>query len=274
MIYCELKDRDFRRFSSLMYECCRVNLHAGKKLLVQSRLNKRLRQLGLPDFGAYWEYLQEHDEEVAAMVDCLTTNHTRFFREPRHFDFLEKRVFPQLRERGEGNIRIWSAGCSSGDEPYTLAIVLSEAIEDVRSRNALILATDISRRMLERAREGVYSKERIADVPPDLRMKHFDTVEGDGKGDLSFKVKRSLSDLVRFRALNLTGQWPMKREFDVILCRNVMIYFDRDTQNKLIDRFWHILKRDGVFIMGPCESLAGRACKFKFLEPSVYAKIA
>ncbi|MDY6796635.1 MAG: protein-glutamate O-methyltransferase CheR [Actinomycetota bacterium] len=272
MIICELKDRDFQCISSFVYERYRINLHAGKKMLVQHRLNKRLRELGISDFRTYWEYLQEYGEEVVAMVDCLTTNHTKFFREPDHFDCLRKRVFPLLREREEGGIRIWSAGCSSGEEAYSLAIVLCEAIEDVENRDALILATDISQRMLERARGGVYSKSSIADIPPDLRMKYFDPVDVERNGELMFKVSRNLCDMVRFRTLNLAGQWPMKRKFDVILCRNVMIYFDHDTQKELVDRFWNILKHGGVFIVGHCESLMGKMGKFKYQEPTVYVK--
>ncbi|MBN2027255.1 MAG: protein-glutamate O-methyltransferase CheR [Actinobacteria bacterium] len=273
MFACELEEEDFWRISSLMYRCCRVNLHEGKKTLVQSRLNKRLRALGLEDFNAYWQYMLDNEEEVVAMVDCLTTNHTHFFRGPEHFDFLSKRIFPALRERKEDSIRIWSAGCSSGEEPYSLAMALVETIEDVDTKDALVLATDISRKALERAKRGVYGKNEVYKVPPELRIKYFDFIRDEESGEMLFKVKDVLARLVRPRFLNLVDQWPMKHPFDVILCRNVMIYFDRETQRELIKSFWRALKPGGILIVGHCESLAGMMSRFEFLCPTIYSKI-
>lgn len=274
MLGCELDDRNFRRISALMYECCRVNLHEEKKTLVESRLNKRLRELSLKDFNAYWEYLQESEKEVVAMVDCLTTNHTQFFRGPEHFDFLEKKVFPRLRESREGGIRIWSAGCSSGQEPYSLAMSLCEAIGDVRERDALILATDISRKALEQAKAGIYDGHEVEAIPLGLRMKYFELTRNEENREVLYRIKDEVRRLVRFRFLNLMDRWPMKRPFDVILCRNVMIYFDRGTQMELIGHFWRALKPGGILVVGHCESLAGMMSRFEFLCPTVYSKRA
>lgn len=273
MVFSEIDDKEFQQISSLMYECCRVNLHEGKKTLVQSRLNKRLRQLGLADFRDYFAYLREHDEEILAMVDCLTTNHTQFFRGPEHFEFLKTRICPRLRQADGERIRIWSAGCSSGEEAYTIAMVLKDSIEDLGSRDALILATDISRQSLDRARHGIYQKQGLGQVPPELRMRYFDIVEGAEPGRADFRVKEEIAKLVRFRFLNLATDWPMIHPFDVIFCRNVMIYFDRDSQKELIERFWRVLKPGGFLVVGHCESLTGMMHEYAFVQPTIYRKL-
>lgn len=266
----ELGDGEFRRISTLAYEEARLNLHQGKKLLVQNRLRKRLRALGLPGFKEYLRFLEDNPEEVRTMVDCLTTNFTRLFREQEHFDFLREEVIPWLNASGFERIRFWSAGCSSGEEPYSLAIYLREYLEEVDDRDVLILATDISLRALSRAREGVYREDQLADVPAAWKFKYFRKCRLNGEN--CFRVTPELARLIRFRYLNLVGDWPMRGLFQVILCRNVMIYFDKATQQELVGRFHRYLVPGGYFFVGHSESLTRIRHPFRYCRPSVYRK--
>ncbi|MBN2028041.1 MAG: protein-glutamate O-methyltransferase CheR [Actinobacteria bacterium] len=265
-----LRDREFRLISGIVYDRCRLNLHKGKKALVQSRLSKRLRSLGIENFREYLDYVQENDAEFSIMLDCLTTNYTGFYREPQHFEFLTEVVFPQLDLAEQERIRFWSAGCSSGEEAYSVAIEMKKGLSDIEKKDTLILATDISTRMLDVARTGVYEKDRLANCPPDV-LRSFFAHFGPEKGVL-YRVRPEVAGLVRFRHLNLVGPWPMKRPFDVIFCRNVMIYFDKATRRELVHRFWEALKPGGILIVGHCESLASIEHAFEFLSPTIYMK--
>ena len=266
----ELGEKEFRRISSMAYDIARLNLHEGKKLLVQNRLSKRLRALGLSGFREYLEYLEENPEEVRTMVDCLTTNFTRLFREPEHFDFLREEVIPWLESLPEKRIRLWSAGCSSGEEPYSIAIFLREHMQDLETRDLLILATDISVRALSKAREGLFREEQLRDCPSQWRLKHFTRTRAGG--ETYYRVSPAVSRLIRFHYLNLADPWPMRGPFHVIFCRNVMIYFDRDTQQELVHRFHDYLVPGGYFFVGHSESLARIRNPFKYRKPSIYQK--
>lgn len=272
MIEYELGEREFRQISSLAYRIARLNLHEGKKLLVQNRLSKRLRALGIGSFKEYLDYLESNPDELRLMVDCLTTNFTRLFREPEHFEFLREEVIPWLESLPEKRIRLWSAGCSSGEEPYSIAIFLREHMQDLEARDLLILATDISVKALSRAREGVYREDQLRDCPAQWRHKYF-TRFRDG-GEKYYRVSPSISRLIRFHYLNLADPWPMKGPFHVIFCRNVMIYFDRETQEELVHRFHDYLVPGGYFFVGHSESLARIHNPFKYCKPSVYQKVA
>uniref|UniRef100_UPI00257D4DDD CheR family methyltransferase n=1 Tax=Candidatus Solincola tengchongensis TaxID=2900693 RepID=UPI00257D4DDD len=193
----ELEREEFLRISTLAYEAARLNLHEGKKLLVQNRLRKRLRALGLSGFKEYLIYLEENPEEIRTMVDLLTTNFTRLFREREHFDFLRDEVFPWLNASGFERIRLWSAGCSSGEEPYSLAVYLREYLDGVDQKDVLILATDISLRALSKAKEGLYREEQLRDVPAQWKFKYFRKCRSNGES--CFRVTPELSRLVRFR---------------------------------------------------------------------------
>jgi chemotaxis protein methyltransferase CheR len=263
----ELTDTQFEQISAMTYKLCGINLHDGKEGLVKGRLMKRLRQL---DIGSFDEYLRfvEHDksrEELTAMIDALTTNKTSFFRESQHFDFLRDQVLPELRSKGNP-IRIWCAGCSSGEEPYTLAIVLREAIPELDKIDARILATDISTRVLKTAREGMYDPAHVSDIPADLRQRYFDVVPG------GYRVKPSLSSIVQFARLNLMEPWPMKGHFNAIFCRNVMIYFDKPTQKTLVQRFWDCLQPGGYLFVGHSESINAWASEYRYVRPATYVK--
>lgn len=268
----ELGEREFRKISSMAYQIARLNLHQGKKLLVQNRLSKRLRALGIPSFREYLEYLEANPDEVRTMVDCLTTNFTRLFREPEHFEFLREEVIPWLESLPEERIRLWSAGCSSGEEPYSIAIFLREHMRDLDARDLLILATDISVKALTRAREGVYREDQLRDCPAQWRLKYFTRFKSGGENH--FRVSPAISRLVRFHYLNLADPWPMKGPFQVIFCRNVMIYFDRDTQEELVHRFHDYLAPGGYFFVGHSESLARIKNPFRYRKPSIYQKVA
>lgn len=266
----DLTDAQFEQISAMIYKLCGINLHDGKAGLVKGRLMKRLRNLDIPSFEDYLRFVEEDSsrEELTAMVDALTTNKTSFFREAQHFDYLRDEVLPKLRARG-GPLRIWCAGCSTGEEPYTLAIVLREAIPDLDRMDARILATDISTRVLKIAREGVYSPDILSSIPPEQRQRYFEPAGGASHG---FHVKSSLSSLVQFARLNLMETWPMKGRFDVIFCRNVMIYFDKPTQQNLVSRYYDYLQPGGHLFVGHSESLNAWAHQYRYVRPAVYAK--
>jgi len=271
----ELTDAQFERISQLVRKLCGINLHTGKRELVKARLSKRLRSLGLSSFGDYVDFVQ-HDRtgnELTAMLDAISTNLTSFFREPAHFEYLARSVIARAvdgAERIGRGLRLWSAGCSSGEEPYSMAITVAESIPDLSRWDAKVLATDLSTDMLTRAAEGVYPKGRLQTLPPLIRGKYFTCV--DTGPDRHYRVNGPLRKLVHFARLNLMGQWPMSGPFDAIFCRNVMIYFDKPTQARLIERFWELLGPGGTLFIGHSESLAGVQHRFRYVQPTVYEK--
>ena len=271
----ELRDIDFEKISRLVYEQCGINLHEGKKELVKSRLGKRLRRGNFKSFADYYRYVKSEDGigELIVMLDSISTNLTGFFREESHFRKL-KDVMPVMMDTsGSGRhvpkLRIWSAGCSTGEEPYSLAIT-SKEITDGRKVDLRILATDISTRTLKTATDGVYPKDRVKDIPPLLLRKYFQI--GQRRWSGYYRVRKELKDIIRFRRFNLMGTLPVNGLFDVIFCRNVMIYFDKETQDDLVNRFYDNLKEGGYFFVGHSESLTGLTHRFKYIEPSVYRK--
>lgn len=263
----QLSQADFTTIRELVHSVCGINLHTGKEVLVRTRLARRIHALGLSGYAEYVRYLRQDrsGEEVAHMVDVLTTNKTSFFREPQHFDFMRRHVMPRWVE-ARRPIRIWSAGCSSGEEPYTISMVLHEAIPDLAQRDLKILATDISERVLERARQGEYTAEVLAQLPTGLERRYF-TREGNGG-----RVTGALRAPIRFARLNLMERWPMRGRFDLIFCRNVMIYFDAATQQRLVQRFEEILKPGGYLFVGHSESLTALDHQLQYIQPAVYSK--
>ncbi|MFW6331107.1 MAG: CheR family methyltransferase [Gemmatimonadota bacterium] len=260
----ELSPDEFGRISATMQAVAGIRLPPGKETLVKSRLSKRLRALGLPDFDAYLRRVEEDGGgELRHMVDALTTNKTSFFREPAHFDHLTGEALPALG--GAAPLRIWSAGCSTGEEPYTLAMVLRE--HDPKRDDARILGTDISTRALALARQGEYAEPVLAGVPAPLRDRYFE-VAGPGR----FRAGGGLRSLVSFGRLNLMSEWPMRGPFDVIFCRNVMIYFDRDVRERLVARFHGLLREGGYLYVGHSESLTGLDHMFRYVRPAVYRR--
>ncbi len=268
----ELTDAQFNRVSQLVKAKCGINLHDGKKELVKGRLAKRLRKLGMASFRQYIEYLSNNaaGAEVAAMLDAISTNQTSFFRESEHFDYLAGKLLPAAAERNGKRLRIWSAGCSSGEESYTIAVTLRSALDNADSWDIRILATDISNRVLAKARRGVYDAERVKAIPPMLRSRYFVCVETHQPRQ--YEVKANIREMIHFARLNLMDSWPMRGPFDAIFCRNVMIYFDHPTRARLISRFYDLLASDGIFFVGHSESLTGIRHRFRYVRPTVYQK--
>ncbi len=266
-----LTAEEFRRVGELLYQQSRIALHGGKEELVRSRLARSLRRLGLDSFTAYLDHVEADASgaELATMVDLLTTNKTSFFREAAHFEYLSQEVIPELVTSGE-SIRIWSAGCSTGEEPFTLAMLLHGALPLIESRDVRILATDISARVLARAREALYPEIAIREIPPGFARTYLAPVSED-RG-VSYRVRDDVRRLVHFARLNLMAAWPMRRPFQVIFCRNVMIYFDRETQQRLVQRFWDALAPGGHLFVGHSESLTSLDHRFRYVRPAVYVK--
>jgi chemotaxis protein methyltransferase CheR len=270
----ELTTSHFLSISNLVKELCGINLHDGKKALVKARLNKRLRVLGMKDFGQYLDRVRDDVDgsEARVMLDALSTNLTYFFREARHFEILKSSVIPAIRARHKQDrrLRVWSAGCSSGEEPYSIAMTLKEAMDDLPLWDVGILATDISVQMIRIAMTGIYSPERFRQTPSRVVSDNFVRVSESGRK--GYQISDSLRRLVHFARVNLMDSWPMKGPFDVIFCRNVMIYFDKPTQERLIERFWRQLAPGGTLFIGHSESLTGIRHKFTYVQPTVYER--
>jgi chemotaxis protein methyltransferase CheR len=259
---------DFAAISRTVAEVAGIQLRAGKEGLVRARLARRLRQVGAASYRDYLERVRADatGRELAQMVDLLTTNKTNFFREPAHFDLLRDRVAPEFGG-APGGLRVWSAGCSTGEEPYTVAMVLRDALGDAEWRAARVLATDISERVLAHARAGAYADEAVAEVDPALRRRHF-ARGADGRWAVAPAVRAP----VRFAPLNLMAPWPMRGPFHAIFCRNVMIYFDKPTQAALVARYHELLAPGGYLFVGHSESLSAVAHAFAYVQPAVYRK--
>ena len=260
-----LTDRQFGRISRMVERLCGIHLHAKKKTLVQTRLAKRLRTLGMAGFDEYLDLVESRQgsRELGAMIDVLTTNKTSFFREEKHFDFLRSTVIPGLTGP---RIRFWIAACSSGQEAVSAAIVLRESLPVPEGRDVRILATDISARVLEKARRGVYTENEMLGLDAARRAAWFTCV---GR---RYRLKPQIAGMIQYSRLNLMDRWPMKGPFDVVFCRNVMIYFDRATQQRLIERFWHYLDTGGYLFVGHSEGLSGISHRFRYVCPATYMK--
>ncbi|MCD6394715.1 MAG: protein-glutamate O-methyltransferase, partial [Planctomycetes bacterium] len=268
----ELSEDQFNKISSLVKSICGINLHDGKRELVKARLSKRLRTLQLASFEEYLHYVRDEQSgsEITFMLNALSTNLTSFFREASHFEHLTEEILAPLAARStERRVRVWSAGCSSGEEPYCLAIVMRETISDLDQWDAKILATDLSTRILKKAIKGIYDEDRLKTVPPGIRHKYFRRT--DNRSEKTYSVTDNLRGLIKFARLNLMEAWPMNGPFDVIFCRNVMIYFDKPTQNTLVRRFWDLLRPGGgTLFIGHSESLTGIRPKFQYVKPTIY----
>jgi len=271
----ELKNSDFEKISRLVYEQCGIYLHEGKKELVKARLSKRLRAGSYKSFTDYYHYVttEEGTEELISMIDSISTNLTSFFREESHFVRLRhiiQSILEKSGSRGARNtLKIWSAGCSTGEEPYTLAITVSEAIGQ-KPLEASILATDISTKVLRIAEAGIYAQERTKGIAPLILKKYFQNGTGQSEGYV--RVKNDLKKMITFQRFNLMDRFTAHNNYDVIFCRNVMIYFDKKTQNILVNKFYDSLAGGGYFFVGHSESLTGLKHQFNYVEPSVYLK--
>lgn len=269
----------FQKFQKLIYSETGIWLGNTKKALLCGRLFRRLRELGINSLETYYERVSGADqhEECARMIDAITTNETRFFREPRQFDFLVRRVFPRWQAQAEQRlrpkrVRLWSAGCSSGEEPYTLAMLLSRHLPaEAQGWDARILATDISNRVLEKARKGIYPTARSAELPIDLLHTFMLRGMADRLGEV--KVKVEIQKMVDFRRWNLDQESDLgEGPFDAIFCRNVLIYFDLAAKRRVVANLVRHLSSNGLLFVGHAESLNSVSSDLRSLEPSIYAK--
>jgi len=271
-----LTDEEFNLISRLVYDKFGINLSEQKRALIIGRLQKVLRLEGFASFKDYYHHVvsEPSGRALLTLVDKISTNHTFFFRENDHFEYFSSVILPQFiarqYKRPKADIRIWCAGCSSGEEPYTLAMVISEYFRNnAMDADIGILATDISISALEKGAEGVYPEERMSQVPLIYRKRYFNRQQ-----DGAWAAKKELKEMVLFRRLNLIQQkYPFKGQFQVIFCRNVMIYFDKETQRSLINRFHRYTEPDGYLFIGHSETLDRSAGSYRYIHPSVYQRV-
>ncbi|NPU85378.1 MAG: protein-glutamate O-methyltransferase [Syntrophaceae bacterium] len=271
----ELKDNEYDKISRLVYQQCGICLHEGKKDLVKARLGKRLREGGFKSFLDYYKYVttEEGTDELVTMIDSISTNVTYFFREEKHFQKLTALLPEVAREKEKGGrtdmIRIWTAGCSTGEEPYSVAMTVSECLKDRRT-SFHITATDISTRVLQTARRGVYPADKVKGIPPPLMKRYLQYGTGTSEGQI--RIKRELRDRIMFERFNLMDIPRFNQPFDFIFCRNVMIYFDKQTQSAVVKRFYDVLQPNGHLFIGHSETLTGLDHQFHYVQPSIYRK--
>ena len=268
-----LTEGDFKFIVDLIYDHAGIVLSEKKRDLVYSRLGRRLRELRLPSFGDYCEYIKSPAGagEMTVMTNALTTNLTSFFRESHHFEHLKKVALPEIRKLSGQNgrrLRIWSSACSTGEEPYSIAMTILESGIDRRSWDARVLATDLNTDVLATASAGVYGSQVCEKLPAELRHKY---VGLQGSGD-QMVIKPDVKELIAFKQLNLLGSWPMRQLFDVIFCRNVLIYFDNETKTKLIDRFKSMLQPQGWLYLGHSETLGNANHGLKLSGRTIYRR--
>ncbi len=268
-----LGDREFDFSRHVVEQNAGIILGPNKRQLVQGRLGRRLRELGLPNYEAYCEHVRNSGpEELVGLINAITTNVTSFFREKHHFDALAQYMLPEAMKRNAATrrLRIWSAGCSSGEEPYSIAITAMAALPASPKWDLKILATDIDSDMVSSAKRGCYPEDRVASLSEAQLQAGFTQRPGD---EANVYVKFDVASFIRFAPLNLMHDWPMKGPFDVIFCRNVMIYFDQATREKLVQRFASYLAADGYLCLGHSESIYGPSTLFKLVGKTIYRRL-
>ena len=269
--HADLDKKTFRRFADLIYQEAGIHLAEHKHALVSARLGKRMRALKISDYDDYYDYVHRDASraELSALLDAISTNVTYFYREPDHFETLGT-VVRQWADAGQRKFRLWCAAASTGEEPYTIALTLAENLPDLR--DVKILATDISTSVLEVAGKGEYEAKKLEKIARKRIDRYFSPIAGRGESRV-YRVKREIRDMVHFAWLNLsTPPFPMKGPLDVILCRNVMIYFDNEVRQRLVNEMYRLLKPGGYLMVGHAESLSGLTSQFKSVRPSVYIK--
>ena len=268
---------DYRRFTDLVYQICGIRLNASKQLMVETRLRKRLKETGASTFREYWKLLNQEDshEELILLIDAITTNKTEFFREPVHFEYLAKKILPDLGRhlKLQGRpLRIWSAGCSTGKEAYTLAMVLMESKRARIIDDFQIYATDICTDVLKRASRAVYQPDEIEPIPESLRKKYL--LRSRGLHAPTFRIIPELRSTVCFERLNFMDErYHVSAPFDIVFCRNVIIYFDRATQDQVVNKLVDCLRPNGYFFTGHSETLSGLTTPLEGIAPTIYRKV-
>ncbi len=268
----DFTEKDFLRVKTVVYNFAGIDLNDSKKNLVYNRLAKRIRFLDMNSFSSYLDYVEEQGEaEFVHLINAITTNLTFFFRENHHFEYLANQVIPMLLEKNKASkkIRIWSAGCSTGEEPYSLAIVLKEAVPS--GWDARVLATDLDTNVVQTGQTGVYKIDRLKGVSDERKKRWF--LKGSGAREGYVRVKPELQQVIDFGQINLMNEWPIRDAIDVIFCRNVVIYFDKETQARLFDRYANLLPDNGHLFIGHSESLYKVCDRFELLGQTIYRKI-
>ncbi len=270
IIIIKLTDTQFDRITTYLYNNYGINL-TKKRTLIEGRLNRTLIEGGYKDYTSYWnDVLSDRTgEKVQNLINKLTTNHTFFMREIEHFNYLKNEILPQIEQNSRNKeIRIWSAGCSSGEEPYTLAMVIDDYFGAKKSLWRIkILATDISMQVLDKAKEGIYAAEGMKDIPLAWKNKYFTKIDEN-----TYKIAPKIRGEVEFKEFNLMKPILERNPLDLILCRNVMIYFDQQTRRALVDRFYDVTKPGGYLFIGHAESIMRGTSKYNYVKPAIYRK--
>lgn len=263
----------FAYIIALIYDRCRIKLQDGKEQLIKARLGKRMRAQGHATIADYCDFLRtEADEdEFTLLVDALTTNFTNFLREEDHFHIMVQQGLPAVLGKGQRRFDVWSAASSSGEEPYSIAMYLAEHFPVAKHWDWRITASDISTKVLAAAQKAVYAEDRVNQIPAEWLRKYFQKGVGDWEGH--YRVKPELTSRVEFRQINLTEEYGHSQTFDLIFCRNVMIYFDRPTQEQLVNRMCRYLVPNGYLLIGHSESLTGLNVPLRCIRPSVYQRV-
>lgn len=273
----ELSQDDFNKLSNFIYHESGIKMPPVKRIMLQSRLQKRLKELKMTSFKEYCKYVfskEGLDNEIIHMLDVVSTNKTDFFREPVHFDFVSSYILPEFVKSSKPvkNLKIWSAGCSSGEEPYTIAIVLFEFLENHPGFDFSILGTDISTNILQKAIDAVYKEDRIVGIPYELKRKYF--LKSKDRENPTVKMNSMLRSKVRFERLNfMDSSYSIYDSFDIVFCRNVLIYFDRETQEQVINKICTKINTGGYFFLGHSESIMNMDLPLKQIKPTIYQKI-
>ena len=269
----EFSRGDFEHIRDIVGDRTGIVLSDHKIDMVYGRLSRRLRQLGIQKFNEYLSRLSNDEQELVEFTNALTTNLTSFFREPHHFEYMKQTGLPTLlKNRPNKKLRIWSAGCSTGEEPYTIAMTVKEAMASYHNWDVKILATDLDSNVVNRAKAGVYTEEKVNGVDSNRLKKWFRKGRDDHAGQM--KVSKDLQEMITFKQLNLMHEWPMQGPFDIIFCRNVVIYFNKETQRELFDRYANYLADDGYLFVGHSESLAKVSNRFNLIGKTIYHKVA
>ena len=270
-----LSDKDFKRLSEFIYTNYGIKMPQQKKIMLEGRLQKRLRHWGFDNFAQYCDFVfseQGQQAEVIHMIDVVSTNKTDFFRESAHFDFMTEHILPEYQAKGVNHLNIWSSACSSGEEPYTIAMVMNEFIEKNKAYLRYnVLCTDISSEILAKAKQGIYQLDRIENIPLSLKRKYFLRSKGNDKPTV--RIIPELRKKMSFMRLNLMDPWyNVPEKYDIIFCRNVLIYFDFETQEKVINKLCDQLKPGGYFFLGHSESAINKNVPLKQLKPTIFVR--
>jgi chemotaxis protein methyltransferase CheR len=273
----QMPDQVFEKLSAFIYKQYGIKMPPVKKVMLQSRLQRRLREMNMNSYEQYCDFLFSKEGEaleLVHMIDVVTTNKTDFFREPAHFDFMQQVVLPDFvaRNKQKTTMKLWSAGCSSGEEVYTLAIILSDFMENHKNFDFSILGTDISTRILQKAVDAIYTEERAANIPLEIKKKYF--LKSKDRDRPTVRLIPQIRKKASYQRLNfMDDSYNVHETFDVVFCRNVLIYFDREAQTNVINRLCNHLKPGGYFFLGHSESITGMKVPLMQLKPTVFMKV-